>query len=282
METTLPEPSPLAFVRPFRLTSQAPRENSPCSYWFVFLGDELLLADHGDTPAIPCTAQLPVPASIVTSKRFIGIYDGIPCITLTVDAEPDGFMNVMLRKSRSYIDNDLWIIAGRASQILQWQRDNVFCGRCGTAMEEKSGELTMDCPQCGFSSYPRVSPAVIMSVIRDGTILLGRAPRFPGGMYSTLAGFVEPGETLEEAVRREVLEETGIEVADIRYVASQAWPFPHSIMIGFTARYAGGELRIDPEELEDAGWFSPDNMPPLPAKLSIARRLIDLYLEEQS
>lgn len=121
---------------------------------------------------------------------------------------------------------------------------------------------------------------MIMSVVRDNAILLGRSPRFPTGMFSVLAGFVEPGETLEEAVAREVKEETNIDIDDIRYIASQPWPFPHSLMVGFSARYAGGEIEADGDELEDAGWFTPNDLPRLPSKISIARRLIDLFLED--
>jgi NAD+ diphosphatase len=148
-------------------------------------------------------------------------------------------------------------------------------------MVDRSAELARECPNCDLVSHPRLSPAVIMAVTRHDKILLARSPRFPEGMYSTLAGFVEPGETLEEAVSREVLEETGIEVADIRYVSSQPWPFPHSLMIGFTAIYAGGEIHIDGKEIEAAGWFTVNDLPSLPSKISIARLLIDNFIDSQ-
>ncbi len=145
-------------------------------------------------------------------------------------------------------------------------------------MENRKTELARICPACGFISFPRLSPAVIMSIIKEDHILLARSPRFPSGMYSTLAGFVEPGETLEEAVKREVREEVNIRIGNISYVASQPWPFPHSIMIGFSADYAGGEIEIDGDEIEDAGWFSVEDLPILPSKITIARLLIDRFV----
>jgi NAD+ diphosphatase len=145
---------------------------------------------------------------------------------------------------------------------------------------EQQEELAMLCPACGLRSYPRLAPAVIMSVSNGGEILLGRARHFPDGMYSTLAGFVEPGETLEDAVRREVYEETGIAIGNIRYFGSQPWPFPHSLMIGFAAETPERAIRLNDGELEDARWFPADALPPLPGKMSIARRLIDAFLAE--
>ena len=129
-------------------------------------------------------------------------------------------------------------------------------------------------------SFPRISPAIIVLVERDGKALLARSPRFKEGLFSTLAGFVEPGETLEDAVRREVKEEAGIDVKNIRYFGSQPWPFPDSLMVGFTAEYAGGEIKIDDNEILDARWFSAEDMPEIPGKISIARALIDYFLEK--
>jgi NAD+ diphosphatase len=154
----------------------------------------------------------------------------------------------------------------------------VHCGRCGSPTEHAPGERARRCPQCGHAAFPRLSPAVIVRVTRGDEILLARAVRFPGGVYSVLAGFVEPGESLEECVARELEEEVGIEVTDIAYFASQPWPFPHSLMIGFTATWVSGDLRIEEAELVDARWFTRDNLPDLPGRLSIARTLIDDWL----
>ena len=165
--------------------------------------------------------------------------------------------------------------AGRAAQLLDWQATHRFCGRCGTPLERSRSELVLVCPSCGHTAYPRISPAVIMAVHRGDSVLLARrvgVTRF----WSVLAGFVEPGETLEEAVAREVREEVGVEVERVRYVGSQPWPFPSQLMIGFRADYAGGELRLDETELAEAGWFGPtdERRPPIPPPFTIAHRLI--------
>jgi NAD+ diphosphatase len=172
-------------------------------------------------------------------------------------------------------------LAMRALHVVEWGRTNRFCGRCGTRNEELAGELARRCPQCGLTSFPRISPAVIMLVRRGERVLLGRGNHLPPGLFSTLAGFVEPGETLEEAVCREVREEVGIELGDVRYFGSQPWPFPDSLMVGFTAEHRGGEIRVDPAEIAEAGWFALDTLPPVPPSFSIARSLIDAWVVER-
>lgn len=139
----------------------------------------------------------------------------------------------------------------------------------------------MHCAQCEVHHYPRLSPSMIVLVAREDELLLARSPRFVSGVYSTLAGFVEPGESVEQCVSREVHEEVGVAVANVRYVGSQGWPFPHSLMLGFHADFAGGEIVMQAEEIEDAGWFHIDALPPLPAPRSIARYLIDLYVAQR-
>ena len=138
--------------------------------------------------------------------------------------------------------------------------------------------MALRCPRCGMMHYPRVSPAVIVRVNRGEAVLLARSPGFPKGMRSVLAGFVEPGESIEETVRREVREEVGVEVRNLRYFGSQPWPFPNSLMIGMTADHAGGELAPQPGEIEDAAWYRADDLPGIPPKISIARRLIDDFV----
>lgn len=261
--------------------SQAVQGNGP-ALWFILKEDSLFLSWTGDRKFIPRHATPPVPAPAIAYSRCIGSYEDMPCMVIELS---DGLMDhglaaVSLREAHAHIGEELWNIVGRASQVLRWRQDHRFCGRCGTAMEEEHQELLRRCPQCDFITYPRLSPAVIMSVIHDGRILLGRAPRFPSGMYSVLAGFVEPGETLEQAVAREVKEEVNIEITDIRYIGSQPWPFPHSLMVGFTASYGGGSIEVDNNELEDAGWFSPAELPRLPSRISIARHLIELFRQE--
>jgi NAD+ diphosphatase len=172
-------------------------------------------------------------------------------------------------------------VAMRALHVVEWGRTNRFCGRCGTRNEEVAGELARRCPLCGLTSFPRISPAVIMLVRRGDRVLLGRGNHLPPGLFSTLAGFVEPGETLEEAVCREVREEVGVDIGDVRYFGSQPWPFPDSLMVGFTAEFRGGEIQVDPAEIAEAGWFALDALPPVPPSFSIARTLIDAWVVER-
>ena len=180
------------------------------------------------------------------------------------------------------MDEGLFKMAGRAKQIVGWNATHRFCGRCGGDTAPLSGELARRCARCGMLHYPRLSPAVIVLVRDRSRVLLARSPGFPAGMYSVLAGFVEPGEAIEEAVEREVREEVGIEVTGVRYFGSQPWPFPNSLMIGFTAEYAGGEISVDPTEIEDAGWYDAGAFPPLPPRLSIARAMIDDFAARHS
>src|SRR5581483_1123158 len=147
--------------------------------------------------------------------------------------------------------------------------------------DESPTELARRCPRCGLTTFPRISPAVIVLVRRGERVLLGRGSHLPPGLFSTLAGFVEPGETLEEAVRREIREEAGIEVDDVRYFGSQPWPFPDSLMIGFFAEHAGGEIVVDSNELAEARWFALDELPPVPPPFSIARALVDAWVKER-
>ncbi|OQX17124.1 MAG: hypothetical protein BWK76_10555 [Desulfobulbaceae bacterium A2] len=272
--------------------SATPRSNpidspSPRERWFFFQQDRLVVCRSAESLNVPATPSDisgtdHAPTSFI---RKIGELSGEACYVAELTefselSETSGLQGITLREAFAHLAEDLWGMAGRAFQILAWHRNHRFCGRCGARTTELATEFAMRCPRCELLVYPRISPAVIMTVLDGDKILLGRAPRFPAGMYSPLAGFVEPGETLEEAVRREVQEEVGIAIDEIRYVGNQPWPFPHSLMIGFTARYAGGDLQVNHNELEDAQWFTADRMPLLPARTSIARRLIELYLAE--
>jgi NAD+ diphosphatase len=177
------------------------------------------------------------------------------------------------------VDEDFFRMAGRAKQIVGWHATHRFCGRCGGKTEPAPGELAKRCTRCGMMHYPRLSPAAIILVERGDLILLARSPGFPKGLYSVLAGFVEPGESIEETVAREIREEVGIGVENVAYFGSQPWPFPNSLMIGFTADYADGELAPDPGEIEDAGWYKAHDLPQLPPKTSIARAMIDDFVK---
>ena len=231
----------------------------------------LVVRVRGDTVAIE---EGPLP----DRAHFLGALDGRPCVATEEPGAPDATGFVGLRQLWGQVDAQVWAIAGRAVQIVAWDVAHRFCGRCGAVTQPLTDQRARQCPRCGLAAYPRLAPAVIVLVERDdGRVLLARNANFSENFYSCLAGFVEPGETLEEAVRREVREEVGIEVGDLRYFGSQPWPFPHSLMIGFTARLASGELRPDGLEITEAGWFSPSELPHLPGEISIARALIEAW-----
>ena len=195
-------------------------------------------------------------------------------------ALPDGLQAVGLRAAFGLIDDTEWFLAARAKQLASWDRATRFCGACGQPITIATHEPAKLCTACGQHYYPQIAPAVMCLVRRGDALLLGRSPHFRAGMYSALAGFVEAGETVEACVAREVFEETGIRVTNLRWFASQPWPFPQSLMLAFHADYAGGEIRPQPGELEDAQWFTLDRLPDLPAPVSIASRLIAAGLAE--
>ncbi len=201
----------------------------------------------------------------------VGWLDGVPVFAGRPVALPDDARG--LRALLAEGPDDLAQAAGRAAQLLEWVSTHSFCGRCGWPNEPSPVELTRVCPNCGLVTYPRISPAVIMAVRRGEEVLLARRA---GGstFWSVLAGFVDPGESLEQAVVREVAEEVGLAVDEVTYVGSQPWPFPSQLMIGFRARYAGGELVVDESELAEAAWFRPDALPTIPPPFTIANRLI--------
>jgi NAD+ diphosphatase len=214
---------------------------------------------------------------------FLGMLGTTACWALEVPADgPDpsdgAFMD--LRALYGRLPDVQWNVAGRAVQLVDWARSHRFCGRCGTPTAQSPGERAMKCPQCGLQAFPRLAPAIITLVSRGDEVLLARGRLFPVPMYSCIAGFVEPGESLEQAVHREVREEVGVLIKNVRYVGSQPWPFPHSLMLGFYADWAEGDIVIDESEIVDAQWFTTDNLPMIPPGISIARTLIDGWLAE--
>ncbi len=260
--------------------------------WFVFRGDQLLVEvgppdpRPGDDPRVrerPSWARLPLLKnnnglwSEPLRTLYLGGLGTTDCWAAEVaGAEaPPGHGWIGLRALFSVLEDAHFALAGRALQLLEWDRSHCYCGRCGTPTLAKPEERVRVCPACKLPAYPRVAPAVMALVKRDRELLLGRSPHFPPGMYSALAGFVEPGETLEQCVAREVAEEVGVTVTNLTYFASQPWPFPHSLMIAYVCDWSGGEIRAQEREIEAADWFDVLQLPKLPSKISIARRLID-------
>jgi NAD+ diphosphatase len=260
----------------FEPLADLPPQRDPEALAFAFSGDRMLV--RGD--AVLTAADLDG-----IEPLALGYLDGRLCLAYQLEEgheAGEGLELLALRQLWGRLAAPLWTLAGRALQTIAWNRDHAFCGRCGTPTVQLGGERARGCPNCGLAAYPRLAPAVIVLIERDGAALLCHGVRFPGRMYSCLAGFVEPGESIEECVHREIREEANIEVRDLVYAGSQPWPFPHSLMIGFSAQYAGGELKLDPSEIVDGGWFRPDDLPDLPPYPSIARRLIDEWLARSS
>jgi NAD+ diphosphatase len=195
---------------------------------------------------------------------------------------PEGYTARGIRELYGVLGRKAAFLAGQGYQLLDWDESTRFCSRCGEQTVQSESERVKICPSCSLHQYPRVSPAMIVAVIRNDTLLLARSSRWRNGFYSVLAGFVEPGESLEECVHREVQEEVGIQITNLRYFGSQPWPFPHSLMVGFTADWAGGEITPDPEEIADAYWCGPDKLPLIPGPISLARQLIDWFVQTHS
>ncbi|MET1080138.1 MAG: NAD(+) diphosphatase [Pseudomonas sp.] len=214
------------------------------------------------------------------AEHGLGYFDDQPVFLLELE-QPLSVAGCAWQGLRQFMlqgDPATFKLLAYATQIGTWARQHRFCGSCGGTLLQLPGERAMQCPRCAVHHYPRLSPSMIVLVTRGEEILLARSPRFATGVYSTLAGFVEPGESVEACVAREVHEEVGLQVRNLQYLGSQGWPFPHSLMLGFHAEYAGGDIVPQPEEIEDARWFALDALPPLPSQRSIARYLIDLYL----
>jgi NAD+ diphosphatase len=244
---------------------------------FVYRGPQLLVRS-GDTmlPDAGAVASLRIPDDRVLP---VGRYHEDYVRAAWVEREtqpPAGYEFIGLRALFGRVSDDMLAVAGRAFQVAEWARTHRFCGVCGKPMHKAEGERAMRC-ECGHTNYPRIAPAMMVLVKRGPAILLARnAAVAPGGRMSALAGFLDPGESVEDAVHREVMEEVGLTVKDLRYFGSQSWPFPGSLMVAFTAEYAGGEIRCDPAEIAEARWFGPgDKLPELPPPQSISRALIE-------
>ena len=256
--------------------------NDDYTYWFVFSQGKMLINLNNLEKRIPYAKNLEELNILPIRRQYLGTLKGHRSYSVEADPkikEPEGMAFRDLRSLYGILDEDIFLLAGKASQIVNWDQTHQYCGRCGIQTETVQGENAKICPECGFISYTRISPAIITAILKDNEILMAHGRNFPKNRYSLIAGFVEPGETLEECVKREVMEEVGIKIRNIKYFGSQPWPFPNSLMIGFISEYESGEICVDGDEITDAKWFSVENLPELPSKISIGREMIDWYIK---
>lgn len=263
---------------------EAPEGAAGCeAVWFVFAGNRMLVR-VGEDKVTPPRFVRPADAGLgIARSQYLGTLGGIPAYSGEVPDEkivPPGMEYRELRSLYGAMEDDEFLLAGKAIQIAAWDSTNQYCSRCGTAVEDTPGERAKKCPKCGLVKYPQICPAVIVAIIKDSKILLAHSRNFKPGLYGVISGFVEPGETFEECVKREAMEEVNITVKNIKYFRSQPWPFPNSLMVAFTAEYEAGELAPDGVEIEDAGWYGADNLPMVPTNYSVARQLINWFLEQ--
>ena len=248
-------------------------------YWFIFFNDQLLLQKKGETYTIPYSINPPVPVKNVLE---VSLLEDMPACTASVDTpleETAEYLPMGLRESYDYLDPILHKIAGKAYELIYWDQHSRFCPSCGTKTVMQT-TISKQCPNCKYEIYPVVSPAILVLIRKGDAILLVHARNFRGSFYGLVAGFLETGETLEECVRREVMEETGLEINNITYFGNQPWPYPSNLMVGFIADYVSGTIRLQDEELSEGAFFTKDNLPELPRKLSLARKMIDWWLEQ--
>lgn len=269
----------------FRPESHYPGSDEPALH-IVFQRGKLVSDPRSPEACILDEAVLQRGQWQVQRRQFIGYWHDRPCFAVEIDAgdriDEADFQRGNLYQLLGRVDDQLFTMAGRAAQLLDWERDHQFCGRCGAPMQVDSVERAMRCDPCGTSHFPKIAPCIIVLVTRGEHLLLARNAGFPGAMYSTLAGFIEPGESAEETLVREVREEVGVEVDHLRYFQSQAWPFPNQLMLGFFAEYAGGDIVPDGVEIADADWFHYTDPPKIPPPSSVAGQLIRHYVQSLS
>jgi len=256
----------------------APQVRDEPALWFAFRRAEILVLNGTGAPELPCCRDLAEHGIEMRRSQYLGLYGGRHAYAAEIaegHALPEGWSALGLRDLFGLVESTVAALSGRAYQLLEWDRNHQFCSRCGTPTAPRGDERSRQCPACRLTTYPPVTPAIMILITHGRKLLLARKKAFPAGRFSALAGFVEPGEMLEDTVIRETREEVGVEVKNIRYFGSQPWPFPHSLMVAFTADYAGGELRPDGVEIEECYWFDPEELPKLPGSISISRRLID-------
>ena len=281
------------------------KDENSSSLCFAFKNRELLLIGNEGDYRLPSMKEMDELDYTGIRTQYLGELKEISCYSMELDGSKysenlmsgDPFETqsaadvcklsestcfVGLRELNGILEENLAMLAGKAVHIMEWDKNTLYCGRCGSETALKEEERAKQCPECGFTSFPKISPAIIVLIEKENKVLLARSPHFPQGRYSIIAGFVEPGESIEQAVVREVMEEVGVNVRNVRYFGSQPWPFPDSLMIGFTAEHAEGEIKVDGVEIEDAGWFRADEIPNVPGTFSISGQLIRYFIDRKS
>jgi len=270
-----------------RYVSKAEPENKleERAHFLIFSGDKMLLNRSNSKTGLHYVVSLEELNVSSIRTHYMGTFEEHPCYCVEVEPTQDLSTEMHFYDLRALyyeVAFDVFLLAGKALQIINWDKTHQFCGRCGDKMNKVQKEIAKVCPSCGLVNYTRISPAMIVGIFKDDKILLAHSAAFKGKMYSVLAGFIEAGETIEDGVRREVMEEVGLRVKNIKYFGSQSWPFSSSLMIGFTAEYESGEIDVDGDEITDAGWYDIYNLPELPLEYSIAREIIDSYIKSNT
>lgn len=253
-------------------------------YWLIFHRDRLLISKEDNARLLTDITAAPLSLHFIRQHTLIQLENTIVfCAELANESEIPHTMDIVpLRKALELLGTDWYNLAAKAYSIITWDKNHAFCGRCGhqTILQtaEHPGIFERACITCGLVFYPRISPSIIVLIHRQHEILMARSRHFTPGIYGLIAGFIEAGESVEDAVHREVAEEVNLKIKNLRYFSSQAWPFPDSLMIAFIAEYAGGELQINPAEIEDAGWYPIDHLPSIsPSPISITKKLIEYF-----
>lgn len=250
------------------------------AWYFVFTRGELLVKSNQGAPEPVTADDFRWMEMEVRSKHFLGTYAGRTCFAVGASGKAiEGYSTVGLRALLGRTAPSLFYLAGRAQQVVEWHETHQFCGRCGERMVDHDTDRAKFCKSCRLINYPRLSPSIIVLITKGDEMLLARNAAWPNGMYSTLAGFVEVGESIEQTLHREVYEEVGLRVRNLKYFGSQSWPFPNSLMLGFHADYESGEIVCQEGEIADAQWFTANNLPQIPPKTAISGWLIHEFLD---
>lgn len=256
--------------------------NKELDLWFIYNNNNLIIIDSKSDTRIPTFNEVKLFYNDLVGIYTLGEFNKRTCFCGELPSHidlPSNFRSIPLMEATKLFNNDIFSLCGKAYQIVYWNQTHKFCGRCGSKTNTLENEFAKVCPSCGFTSYPRISPAIIVGITKGDKMLLAHNKSFPNDVHSTIAGFLDPNETLDHCIKREIYEEVGIKIKNIKYFDSQPWPYPNSLMIGFTAEYESGEISVDGKEITHADWYDKFNLPNLPDETTIARRIINSLLK---